>query len=39
MESKHVDVSVNFGWLYDIYFAIVYTDTLKAYLDHLFSLL
>ena len=28
-----------FGWFYDIYFAIVYTDTLKNYLDHLFGIL
>ena len=27
-----------FGWAYNIYFAIVYTDTLKTYLDYLFSL-
>ena len=25
------------GWAYNIYFAIVYTDTLKGYLDYLFS--
>lgn len=27
-----------FGWAYLIYFAIVYTDILKRYLDHIFSL-
>lgn len=27
-----------FGWLYLFYFALVYTDILKCYLDHLFSL-
>ena len=25
------------GWIYDIYFAFVYTDILKMYLDNLFS--
>jgi len=27
-----------FGWLYILYFAIVYTETLKEYLNHLISL-
>jgi len=27
-----------FGWAYLLYFAIRYTETLKAYLDHIFSL-
>ena len=27
-----------FGWAYILYFAIVYTETLKGYLDYLISL-
>ena len=27
-----------FGWAYVLYFAIVYTDTLKSYLDHIIGL-
>ena len=27
-----------FGWAYVIYFAIMYTETLKGYLDHLIGL-
>ena len=27
-----------FGWAYVLYFAIIYTDTLKSYLDHIIGL-
>ena len=27
-----------FGWVYVLYFAIRYTEILKGYLDHIFSL-
>ena len=27
-----------FGWAYVLYFAIIYIDTLKSYLDHIIGL-